>query len=128
MGQWDYLIIAAGSNYQAKAFEIQLERLKGKILEYVKNYYVQVDKFPGLGELLLMHSKFILNIVGPGLATAHIISRLMREQDTLDNLKILVIHCGGFSKRLPHEAPFGKLFTYLPDGACILEHKLKTYR
>uniref|UniRef100_A0AC35G564 L-fucokinase domain-containing protein n=1 Tax=Panagrolaimus sp. PS1159 TaxID=55785 RepID=A0AC35G564_9BILA len=114
MVRWDYLIIAAGNNYQGKLFEFQLEQLKDYILQYANKYYVQVDKYPG---------------IGAGMATAHIISRLLEEQkETAENLKVLVIHSGGFSKRLPHAAPFGKIFTNLPDGSCILEHKLKTYR
>uniref|UniRef100_A0A914Y2K1 Uncharacterized protein n=1 Tax=Panagrolaimus superbus TaxID=310955 RepID=A0A914Y2K1_9BILA len=75
MTRWDYLIIAAGNSYQGKSFEFQLEPLKDYILQYANKYYVQVDKYPG---------------IGAGLATAHVIARLFEEhKNAAENLKLV---------------------------------------
>uniref|UniRef100_A0A183G4H6 Fucokinase domain-containing protein n=1 Tax=Heligmosomoides polygyrus TaxID=6339 RepID=A0A183G4H6_HELPZ len=40
----------------------------------------------------------------------------------------LLIHSGGLSQRTPHLSAFGKVFATLPNGATLLEMKLRCYR
>lgn len=50
--------------------------------------------------------------------------------DDLDKSKVLLIHAGGFSKRLPNVSVTGKIFAALPFGEPIytmLEMKLASY-
>ena len=58
--------------------------------------------------------------IGSGGATLRVLAQLAREDDTLTNRRILIIHSGGDSRRLPHCSATGKLFArvprVLPDG------------
>ncbi len=58
--------------------------------------------------------------IGSGGATLRVLAQLAREDDTLTSKRILIIHSGGDSRRLPHCSATGKLFArvprVLPDG------------
>lgn len=67
--------------------------------------------------------------LGSGLATVDALNALAKNAGTVTpDLKVLLIHSGGFSSRLPHASPFGKLFALMTDGKTVLEHKLETYK
>ncbi len=112
---WDVCIITASNEDQAKAYRLQLEqRIKSKLLPTSTRFLVIPD--PG-GKR-----------VGSGGATLNALLesyRLFDSENSLStnrfqNKRILIIHSGGDSKRIPQYSAFGKLFSrvprQLPDG------------
>lgn len=106
-GGWDYLILTASNGDQAGIFERQLElrRKQGKLPTGI---HVAVLPDPdGLR-------------VGSGGATLNVLDYVATREGTLDGQKLLVIHSGGDSKRIPQYSACGKLFSpvprVLPDG------------
>ena len=120
---WDYLILTASNDLQAQAYEEQLAlRKKLGLLQGVRNAMVLAD--PG-GKR-----------VGSGGSTvfclAEILSREMADRktnadkpelwlDILEGLRILIMHAGGDSKRLPAYSPCGKVFVPMPgeSDSCL---------
>lgn len=109
--KWDYIILTASDRMQAEAYEQQIRcRLERGLLPVETVYGVVPD--PG-GER-----------VGSGGATLNVL-RYLAEQNggaaDLKDKKILVIHSGGDSKRVPQYSAVGKLFSpaprELPNGA-----------
>lgn len=107
---WDYVILTASNEDQAKAFEAQIDfRLKQSLLPKQTTYAVLPDPDG--------------KRVGSGGATFNVM-KYIREQsndeDCFKNKRILVIHSGGDSKRVPQYSACGKLFSpvprELPDG------------
>lgn len=41
--------------------------------------------------------------------------------------RVLLLHSGGFSQRLPHASVLGKLFMNLSENKCLLDIKLESY-
>uniref|UniRef100_A0A7E4UX44 Fucokinase domain-containing protein n=1 Tax=Panagrellus redivivus TaxID=6233 RepID=A0A7E4UX44_PANRE len=113
--RWDVLVLTAGNAAQCHYFSNQLEQLNSMVLQYCAEWYVTFDQHPNMGS---------------GLATAFA-AKFVRGYYANENLKmghVLLIHAGGLSKRLPHIAPFGKVFAVLPNGRTILEEKLRSFR
>ena len=108
--QWDYVILTASNEDQAKAFEEQIAfRLNQGLLPKQTTYAVLPD--PG-GKR-----------VGSGGATFNVMKYIReqsRDADCFKDKRILVIHSGGDSKRVPQYSVCGKLFSpvprELPDG------------
>ena len=107
---WDYVILTASNEDQAKAFEEQIDfRLKQGLLPKQTTYAVLPDPDG--------------KRVGSGGATFNVM-KYIREQssgpDCFKDKRILVIHSGGDSKRVPQYSACGKLFSpvprELPDG------------
>ena len=107
---WDYVILTASNEDQAKAFEEQIDfRLKQGLLPTQTTYAVLPDPEG--------------KRVGSGGATFNVL-KYVREQcgvaDCFKDRRILVIHSGGDSKRVPQYSACGKLFSpvprELPDG------------
>ena len=107
---WDYVILTASNEDQAKAFEAQIDfRLKQGLLPAQTTYAVLPDPDG--------------KRVGSGGATFNVM-KYIREQsgssDCFKDKRILVIHSGGDSKRVPQYSACGKLFSpvprELPDG------------
>lgn len=107
---WDYIILTASNQEQAKAYQAQIDaRLQEGRLPKETKYAVLPD--PG-GKR-----------VGSGGATFHVmkyISEQSKDSRCFKNKRILVIHSGGDSKRVPQYSACGKLFSpvprELPDG------------
>ena len=107
---WDYVILTASNEEQAAAYQAQIDaRLAQGRLPAQTTYKVLPD--PG-GKR-----------VGSGGATFHVmkyISEQSGEEHCFKNKRILVIHSGGDSKRVPQYSACGKLFSpvprELPDG------------
>ena len=103
--KWDYVILTASNEQQAEGFRKQLEERK---------------------EYLPKETKFVVipdrggKRVGSGGATLEVLKYLHQEEGSFDKLRILVIHSGGDSKRVPQYSALGKLFSpvphELPDG------------
>lgn len=111
---WDYLIVTAANDQQAKAYEIQIrQRQEAGELPEVRNCLVVPD----------MDGRRI----GSGGSTLHCLVRvLQRERPTagpgsfeeaaaiLSGLRILIVHAGGDSRRLPAYSHCGKMFVPVP--------------
>lgn len=116
---WDCIVISASDKEQKKCFELQLqEKIFSNHIPNLK--YMVVADPPG-------------NVIGSGGSTMYILSELMEiygSQEELCSKRILLIHAGGFSKRLPSLSCTGKLFCPLPIEAkngkliCLLYLKL----
>lgn len=107
---WDYIILTASNEDQAKAFEEQIDfRLKQGLLPKQTTYAVLPDPDG--------------KRVGSGGATFNVMKYIREQSSTPDcfrDKRILVIHSGGDSKRVPQYSVCGKLFSpvprELPDG------------
>ena len=114
---WDYLIVTAANDRQAAAYESQI-RLRREIglLAQVRDFLVIPDRdgrrigsggstLQCLGEVLRRESQ-------PG----DDLSDGRRAEAILSRLRILIVHAGGDSRRLPAYSPCGKIFIPLPGG------------
>lgn len=107
--RWDYVILTASNEQQAEGFRTQIdERVSSGKLPQSTHYAVLPDP-DGVR-------------VGSGGATLGVIRYIAEQEGTADFSKkrILVIHSGGDSKRVPQYSALGKLFSpiprELPDG------------
>lgn len=106
---WDYIILTASNEHQAEGFRKQItQRQQSGFLPERTRFCV----LPDLGG----------RRVGSGGATLSALKFLAEDAGTTDfnGLRILVIHSGGDSKRVPQYSALGKLFSpvphILPDG------------
>ena len=116
---WDYLVLTASNAAQANAYEFQLElRRQCGLLPQVRETLVVPDlegQRIGSGGSTLLCLVRIVEIerrrCGRGEGVAAILRRL----------RILIVHAGGDSRRLPAYAPCGKIFVPLPadSGAPV---------
>lgn len=112
MTGWDYVILTASNEEQAKGYRLQIEhRRKNGLIPDDCVYEVLPDPEG--------------KRVGSGGATFHVLRYLTerigeRADECLKGKKVLVIHSGGDSKRVPQYSVCGKLFSpvprKLPDG------------
>lgn len=104
---WDYVILTASNERQAEGFRAQLKRREGCLPE--QTHFAVLPDPDG-------------KRVGSGGATLNVIRYIAEQEGTVDfrGLRILVIHSGGDSKRVPQYSALGKLFSPvphdLPDG------------
>ena len=103
--KWDYVILTASNRQQAEGFNKQLSARKAYLPKSTK--YVAIPDRDG-------------KRVGSGGATLEVIKYLKEQEDSFEGLRVLVIHSGGDSKRVPQYSALGKLFSpvphELPDG------------
>lgn len=102
---WNYIAITVSNDYQAKVYNQLIEERK---------------------DFLPKRTKFIVipdennEKVGSGGSTLTVIKHMKNLEKSLSGLKILLIHSGGHSMRVPQYSILGKLFTpiprVLPDG------------
>ncbi len=112
VGGWDYVILTASNEEQAKGYRLEIEyRQREGRLPASCNYVVLPDPEG--------------KRVGSGGATFHVLRFLAeqiggRAETCINGKKVLVIHSGGDSKRVPQYSVCGKLFSpvprQLPDG------------
>ena len=118
--QWDWVVLTAGDARQARAFELQIEwRRRTGLLPRATRFLVVPDPDG--------------KRVGSGGATVNALGEIARRlaktsrspnsipfQDRFAGKRILILHSGGESRRLPHASAFGKIFARvpreLPDG------------
>ncbi len=129
---WHYLIITASNEDQAAGYRAQLDlRLRLGLLPEVQNVLVVAD--PG-GKR-----------IGSGGSTLCCLMEVLQRElsdtaagpesfrDVLSSLRILIIHAGGDSKRLPAYGPCGKIFVPVPgeSDSCLpmtlFDRQLRTY-
>jgi fucokinase len=113
-GSWDYLIVTAANDQQAKAYEHQLqERQKAGELPQVRHCLVIPD----------LEGRRI----GSGGSTLHSLACVLHREKAgdgagsfeeaeaiLSGLRILIVHAGGDSRRLPAYCHCGKMFVPIP--------------
>lgn len=109
--KWDYVILTASNEAQAEAFRMQIQaRLEKGLLPTSTKYAVLPDPDG--------------KRVGSGGATFNVMKYIAEQESESENpyegKRILVIHSGGDSKRVPQYSAVGKLFSpvphELPDG------------
>ena len=108
--QWDYIVLTASNEEQAEAFRSQIAYRQEKHVLPCRTKYLVIPDPDG-------------KRVGSGGATLQVLRRLSEMEDIAGDFhdkRILVIHSGGDSKRVPQYSVCGKLFSpvprELPDG------------
>lgn len=119
---YDLLVLTAANRAQARGYEAELaSREKSGRLEGVRAWRVMPD--PGDRR------------VGSGGSTVHVLAALAREcsaggrdrREALASRRVLILHSGGDSRRLPAYAANGKIFLPLPiedergDGRALFD-------
>ena len=103
--RWDYVILTASNELQAQGFRKQIDARRAFLPQTTK--YVVIQDRNG-------------KRVGSGGATLEVIRYLHDIEGGFDGLRILVIHSGGDSRRVPQYSALGKIFSpiphELPDG------------
>lgn len=115
---WDVVVVTSIDENQRDAYELQIrEKIERKELPLGIDYKVFSDP-PG--------SK-----IGNGGSTLYTLQHLFDLYGkALSRLRVLLVHAGGLSQRLPSASALGKIFTALPLGDPLyqmLELKLAMY-
>ncbi|CAB4386812.1 unnamed protein product [Rhizophagus irregularis] len=101
---WDIIVLTSGNLHQKSLYERQIKRkLENNEIPNLENleYHVIADppgRQIGSGGSTLLAIKFLYNKYG----------------SNLERKKVLLIHAGGYSTRLPHVSILGKLFMKVP--------------
>ena len=108
---WDYIILTASNEDQAEGYRMQIEQRKDYLP--TSTHFAVIPDEGGVR-------------VGSGGATLSVLRYIYEQEKSkcghghFDRLRILVIHSGGDSKRVPTYSALGKLFSpvphTLPDG------------
>lgn len=97
--RWDYVILTASNELQAEGFRKQIEERKSFLPKHTK--FVALPDRDG-------------KRVGSGGATLEVLKYLRSQEESFEKLRVLVIHSGGDSKRVPQYSALGKLFSPVP--------------
>jgi fucokinase len=123
---WDYLIVTASNDSQASAYQSQLQlRRELGLLPEVRETLVVPDldgKRIGSGGSTLYCLTQILTKVGlTKVGQAPPANPPLDAAAILRRLRILIVHAGGDSRRLPAYGPCGKIFVPIPGptGAAL---------
>ena len=108
---WDYLVVTASSDEQARSYQAQL-RLR--TLPEARHVMVVAD----------LEGKRI----GSGGSTLLCLSLILEREPDLGGLRILILHAGGDSKRLPSYGSCGKIFVPIPSspGSTLFDNLVAT--
>lgn len=102
---WDYIILTASNDHQAEGFQKQIAKRQasGSLPARIR-FHVLPDPDG--------------KRVGSGGATLGVLKFLAEDTGTTNfkNLRVLVIHSGGDSKRIPQYSALGKLFSPVPHA------------
>lgn len=101
--KWDWIVLTAANKRQAEAFELQIEKRR-------------TEKRLPLGTKLAVIPDYEDMRIGSGGATLNVMRFIAEQEGYYEflNQKILVIHSGGDSKRIPQYSACGKLFSTVP--------------
>lgn len=98
---WDLCILTASNERQAEGYRLQIARRQDSgFLPTQTEFYVLPD-IDGVR-------------IGSGGATISALDWIRKKRGSFSGKRILIIHSGGDSKRLPQYSAFGKLFTRVP--------------
>ena len=104
---WDVCVLTASDERQAAMYQGQLDWRRSTGLLPERTRFMVVADPDG-------------QRIGSGGATLRVLTQLAREDNTLATGRVLIIHSGGDSRRVPHCSATGKLFArvprVLPDG------------
>jgi len=135
MSSWDYLIVTASNARQASAYEAQLRlRRELGLLPQVRESFVVADlegrRIGSGGSTVYCLAQVIERERAGGIARATTTSPASSEvgqavplalpacgqvaESVLRRLRILIVHAGGDSRRLPAYGPCGKIFVPVP--------------
>ena len=95
---WDYIILTASNAHQAESFQMQIEN--------------RCDFLPSRTVFAVIPDEGGVR-VGSGGATLSAL-KYLSEQGGWEGKRVLVIHSGGDSKRVPQYSALGKLFSPVP--------------
>lgn len=101
--RWDWIVLTAANERQADAYRIQIKMRE------------EQGRLPRATRFIVI-TDYEEKRVGSGGATLNVI-RVLADEIGIENLlkeKILVIHSGGDSKRIPQYSACGKLFAPVP--------------
>jgi fucokinase len=117
---WDYLILTASNDRQAASYEGQLElRRRAGLLPDVRIAMVVADpqgKRVGSGGSTLY---CLMRVVeAEAQRTGHAANDLAAVERLLKGLRVLILHAGGDSRRVPAYGPCGKIFSPVPGKPC----------
>jgi fucokinase len=112
---WDYLIVTAANEQQAKAYDFQIrQRQEAGEIPQVRTCLVIADtdgRRVGSGGSTLHCLWSVLRRERPGAGPGS----FEEAEAILSDLRILIVHGGGDSRRLPAYSHCGKMFVPLPD-------------
>ena len=97
--KWDYVILTASNEQQAEGFRKQIAERHNFLPDATK--FVAIPDRDG-------------KRVGSGGATLEVLKYLKEQEGDFAGLRVLVIHSGGDSKRVPQYSALGKLFSPVP--------------
>ena len=97
--RWDYVILTASNEQQAEGFRKQIADRQNFLPRGTK--FIAIPDRDG-------------RRVGSGGATLEVLRYLHEQEESFDSLRVLVIHSGGDSKRVPQYSALGKLFSPVP--------------
>jgi galactokinase/mevalonate kinase-like predicted kinase len=132
---WDYLIVTASNDSQAAAYRRQLDlRCELGLLPDIGQVLVVADlegrRIGSGGSTLLCLMEVLSREIGKGGVDARDWEAL---QALLAQRRILIIHAGGDSRRLPAYGPCGKIFVPVPGesdsalGAALFDRQLPIF-
>ena len=98
---WDFVVLTASNEEQAQSYRIQIEHRIEKGLLPRSTHYAVLSDPEG-------------KRVGSGGATFNVLKYIKSIEKDFKNKRILVIHSGGDSKRVPQYSVCGKLFSPVP--------------
>jgi fucokinase len=134
LNQWDYLIVTASNESQAQAYESQLKvRQDLGLLSSVSDVMVVPDpggKRIGSGGSTLC---CLMEVLNRQLERGTITEGPDMWEKILRGLRILIVHAGGDSRRLPAYGPCGKIFIPVPSESdtaiplSLFDRQLPTY-
>lgn len=100
---WDRCVLTATNAAQASVYRLQLQRLKRAGVLHPETEYSVIPDPDGVR-------------IGSGGATLHVLRQLESDhQETIGwTSRLLILHSGGDSRRIPHQSLLGKIFAPLP--------------
>ncbi len=114
---FDLIILTAAHEQQAEGFRAQLDwRREYRLLPEETTFWVIAD--PGGRR------------IGSGGSTLYVLDRLQQERgEAFKDQRVLILHSGGDSRRLPAYSPLGKVFTPLPgrEGQSLFDIMIRSY-
>ncbi|KAI8605290.1 L-fucokinase-domain-containing protein [Dissophora ornata] len=118
---WDVVVVTAGDTQQRLVYERRIDQKldTGAIPQQAKYHVIEDPPSSKIGS------------GGSTFLAMKVLSEIY-PQEILRKARILLIHAGGYSTRLPHVSARGKVFTTLPqadshDGIQVLDLKLVLY-
>lgn len=118
---WDALIVTASNDVQAEAYRMLLSSRNGSdVLAPFKRWLVVPDpggRRIGSGGSTLFCLMEIVRAESE--SRGILVDSWKKLEDFLCSLRVMIVHAGGDSRRLPAYAPCGKLFVPIPDPSGL---------